>query len=75
MIVQIATASEQQSSSIEEISKSIEMINGVSQQSAEGVNQIARSAEDLYRLTNALQNLIDQFKVNQIQAGTRNLVN
>ncbi|GJQ62132.1 MAG: hypothetical protein SCALA702_11850 [Melioribacteraceae bacterium] len=59
MIVQIATASEEQSSSIEEISKSVEMINSVSQQSAEGVNQIARSAEDLYRLTNALQNLID----------------
>lgn len=75
MIVQIASASEQQSSSIEEISKSVEMINSVSQQSAEGVNQIARSAEDLYRLTNDLQGMIEQFKIKRLSREERNLLN
>jgi ABC-type transporter Mla subunit MlaD len=39
------------------------MISNITQQSATGIQQIARAAEDLNRLTDNLQNLINQFKI------------
>jgi len=63
LINQVATASEEQSSAAEQISKSIEGINSVTQQSAAGVQQIARAAEDLNNLTVNLQELVGQFKI------------
>jgi len=63
VISQVAAASEEQSSAAEQISKSIEGINGVTQQSAIGVQQIARAAEDLNNLTMNLQNLVEKFKI------------
>lgn len=60
---QVATASEEQSATAEEISKSIDIINNVSHQSAESIQQVAVATEDLNRLTNNLQNLIQQFKI------------
>ena len=44
------------------ISKNIESINNVIQESSAGVAQIAASAEDLSRLTINLQELISRFK-------------
>ncbi len=63
MAMQVAAASEEQSAAAEEISKNIEAINHVANESASGVQQIARAAEDLNRLTLNLQELITQFKV------------
>jgi methyl-accepting chemotaxis protein len=63
VINQVAAASEEQSSTAEEISKSIEAITTVSQESAGGIQQIAIASEDLNRLTVNLQNLITKFKV------------
>ena len=63
IITQVAAASEQQSSSAEEISRSIEAISTVTQESASGTHQIAHAAEDLNRLTLNLENLISQFKI------------
>lgn len=63
IVTQVAAASEEQSSAVEEISKSVEAISAVTQQSASGTQQIARAAEDLNRLTMNLENLVDQFKV------------
>ncbi|NUN71418.1 MAG: methyl-accepting chemotaxis protein, partial [Bacteroidetes bacterium] len=54
MITQIATASEEQSSTSEQISKN---------QTASGTQQVARAAEDLNRLTENLQNLIAKFTI------------
>jgi methyl-accepting chemotaxis protein len=66
-IVLVASASEEQSSTAEEISKSIEGINSVTQQSAAGIQQIARAAEDLNNLTENLQNLVAGFKLSKNQ--------
>ena len=65
VINQVAAASEQQSSAAEQISKNIEGISTVTQEAAQGVQQIAIAAEDLNRLTNSLQSLISKFKLNK----------
>lgn len=62
MVNQVAAASEEQSSAAEQISKNIEAISSVTQQSAAGTQQIARAAEDLNKLTENLQNLVNRFK-------------
>ncbi len=62
-ITQVASASEEQSSAAEQISRSIEGINNVTQETAQGTQQIAKAAEDLNRLTENLQNLINAFKL------------
>lgn len=66
-INQLATASEEQSTAAEQISKNIESISSVSHQSAANTQQIARAAEDLNQLTEGLQRLVSQFKVDSKQ--------
>ena len=63
LVTQVATASEEQSSTSEQISRSIEGISQVTQESAVGVEQISRTADDLNRLTENLQNMMDTFKI------------
>jgi methyl-accepting chemotaxis protein len=65
VVAQVATASEQQSSAAEEISKNIDGISNVTNESATGVQQIAHAAEDLSRLTVGLQNLIVKFRLKE----------
>ncbi len=65
MMMQIAAASEEQSSTSEAIAKNVEAISTVSIDSANGISQIARSADDLSRLTENLQSLVLNFKVNR----------
>ena len=62
-IEQVAAASEEQSATVQQISKSVEQINLVAQESAAGVEQIARAAEDLNRLTENLQVLVEKFEI------------
>ncbi len=62
MITQIAAASEEQSSTSEEISKNVESISTVSIQSAAGISQIAKAADDLSGLTESLRILVHRFK-------------
>ncbi len=62
-VTQIATASEEQSSTAVEISKSLDTINNVAQESSNGIQQIARAAEDLSGLTSTLLSLVEQFKI------------
>ncbi|MGA9120978.1 MAG: methyl-accepting chemotaxis protein, partial [Bacteroidota bacterium] len=63
MVMQIASASEQQSSASEQISKNVEAISAVTGETALGVQQIARAAEDLNRLTENLQSLVGKFNL------------
>jgi len=63
IVSQVAAASEEQSSTSEQISRSIESITTVTQESAMGIQQIARSAEDLNKLTGNLSVLIAKFKI------------
>jgi len=62
VITQVAATSEEQSSTSEQISKNIEMINNVTQESSAGIAEIAKASEDLNRLTLNLQELISRFK-------------
>lgn len=63
MVAQIATASELQATASEQISKSVDGISSVARETATGIQQIARTAEDLNRLTENLQDLIGQFRL------------
>ncbi len=63
MVSQIAGASEEQSTTSDQISKNIIGINSVTSQTAAGTEQIARAAEDLSRLTENLQGLVSRFKL------------
>ncbi len=61
MVTQIASASEEQSSAAEQISRNIGSISAVTSQTASGTHQVARAAEDLNRLTARVQELITKF--------------
>ena len=74
-IEQVASAGEEQSATAEEISKNIEGINNVTNESAAGLEQVARTAEDLTRLTENLQNLVSQFRFENIQHSAHQLEN
>lgn len=63
MVNKVATSSEHQSITADQISKNIEGITTVTHESAQGVQQIAVAAEDLNRLTNNLQELVSRFKI------------
>jgi len=65
MATQVAAASEEQSATAELISKSIDGINNITQESATGVQQIAKASEDLSKLTINLQQLTSQFKLDK----------
>lgn len=64
VVSQVAAASEEQSATAEEIGKNIESMSLVMQETAQGVQQIAQAAEGFNRLTEGLENLIAQFKIN-----------
>ncbi len=64
-INQVAAASEEQSSTAEQISGSMEAINNVVNETSIGIQQIARASEDLQRLTENLNDLVADFKLNK----------
>ncbi|HEX2926105.1 MAG TPA: methyl-accepting chemotaxis protein [Ruminiclostridium sp.] len=70
----LATASEQQSITAEEISKNIEAINNITTDNAAGVQQIANSSEDLGRLTVNLQEMISKFKIEKAAVRSQGLM-
>ncbi len=62
-INQVAAASEEQSTTAEQISRNIDGINTVANETARGIEQIAEATSDLHRLTERLNDLIEQFKL------------
>jgi methyl-accepting chemotaxis protein len=72
IITQVATASNEQSDAAGEISKNIDAISSVTQESASGVQQIAHAAEDLNRLTNNLNNMVSRFTVSDDDIASHN---
>ena len=73
VVTLVAAASEEQSSTSEQISKNIEMISNVNEESAAGISQISKAAEDLDKLTVNLQELILKFKIdNTVNKGQIN---
>jgi len=73
IITQVAAASEEQSSTSEEISKSIEAISAVTKESTSGIQQIARAAENLNNLTSVIEQLVGEFKIIQPNGSTEYL--
>ncbi|MCX6120899.1 MAG: methyl-accepting chemotaxis protein [Ignavibacteriales bacterium] len=62
MVTEIAVANEEQSSTSEEISKNMEAIANVTQETSSGIHQIARAADDLQHLTEILQRCVGHFE-------------
>ncbi|MGE5797355.1 MAG: methyl-accepting chemotaxis protein, partial [Ignavibacteria bacterium] len=62
---QIASTSEEQSAAAEQISKNIEAISNVTHESAAGIQQVAQSAGDLKKLTEDLQHLVNNFRLDK----------
>jgi methyl-accepting chemotaxis protein len=63
MVSQIAEANMRQAISSKDIAQSVGEISGVAHETAVGVEQIAKTAEDLDRLTENLQQLTNKFKL------------
>ncbi len=64
MIAQIATASEEQSSAAEQISKNVEHIASVTKETSVGAEQSAAAAEELNRQAEGMQTMVSRFKIN-----------
>ncbi len=67
---QIATASKEQSSASEVISRNVEGISSLSSQTANGIAEIVHSADELNRITNQLQEIMFEFNRTSLQSGT-----
>ncbi|MCB9209453.1 MAG: DUF3365 domain-containing protein [Ignavibacteriales bacterium] len=65
-INQVATASEEQSLTSAQISQNIETINNVSSETLTGIQHMAGAAADLNRTTENLKEMVQKFKISQI---------
>jgi methyl-accepting chemotaxis protein len=63
MNAQIASAAEEQNAVSEEVTRSVNRISDVSQQSADGTRQLKVAAEQLAALSGRLQSMVGQFKI------------
>ncbi|MCK5126685.1 MAG: Cache 3/Cache 2 fusion domain-containing protein [candidate division Zixibacteria bacterium] len=63
MIVQIATATDEQSAAAEQISKNMEHISTISRETATGAEESAAAAGQLSRQAEGMQEIIGRFKV------------
>jgi methyl-accepting chemotaxis protein len=70
MVSHIAEANMRQAMSSKDITQNIEGISNVARETATGVSQIARTAEDLDRLTLNLQQLTNTFKLSSLKQNT-----
>ena len=68
MVGQIATASDEQSAAVEQISGNVTSIATVSRESAKGSEQMAAASEQLNRQTESLLGLVGQFKLKEAKA-------
>lgn len=73
-VEQVAAASEEQSTTAEQISKNIEMINSVTNETSNGITQIAKASEDLQQITENLNNQVGAFVIDNLEKRT-NLTN
>ncbi len=67
MVKLIATGSEEQKNGAQEISKSVAAISAVTNQSTKGAEQMAQAAVRLNEQTSALKELVNQFKLKEVE--------
>jgi methyl-accepting chemotaxis protein len=67
MMRQVATASEEQSSAAEQISKNVENVDRITKESATGAEQAASAAEQLNRQAEDLRRLVGGFKLRKTE--------
>ncbi len=65
MIMQITTATEEQSAAAEQISSNIERVSSIASQSASGAAQSAAAAEELNRNAESMKQIVAQFQLKQ----------
>ncbi len=65
---QIATASKEQTSASEVISRNVEGISSLSAQTANGIAEIVHAADELNQITNQLQEIMFEFNRSSIQS-------
>jgi methyl-accepting chemotaxis protein len=65
MITQIAVSSEQQSATSGQISQNVEIIHFVTKKMASNTREVASASEGLKRLTEQLQETVNQFKLDE----------
>ena len=72
----MATASEQQSATSEEINRSMEQVASISVETAQAMAQSAHAVAELSRQTQVLQNLVNDLKGDKdpVSPGTRRAV-
>jgi methyl-accepting chemotaxis protein len=68
MVAQIATATTQQTSTTEQIKSTVESIAKITRESAAGAQQSAGACQNLANLASELQELVNQFKLEQDSA-------
>lgn len=69
VISRVAAGSEEQSATSAQISQSVQVISTVSHDSATAVTQVSGSATDLEQLTTGLRDLVQQFRLDEREAG------
>ncbi len=66
MVEQIATAAEEQSTAADQISGDIETVARITRESSSGADQIARASEEIAGLSNHLKELVQNFKISDM---------
>lgn len=69
MIRQIATATEEQSSAAEQISRNIDGVASIARETSTGAEQSAAAAEQLNRQAEGLKTIVGQFKISSVDQG------
>ena len=65
----IAAATEEQSTTGEQIARSVDAISAVSSEAAQGVSAIARSTDELNALADEMRGLVDAFEIDTSEVG------
>jgi len=73
-IAEIATATVQQATNSEEVSKAIQGISEVTEQSAAGAEEMASSSEELGAQAQALRDLVSRFKIHDGRSSVQEVV-
>ncbi len=67
VVVDIASASEQQSSGVEEIATALQQMNQITQQTAANSEESASASEELSSQSNEMRSMVDSFNLTDVR--------